>query len=55
MKYDICCFYHIILFEFSAVDKLYGFGMVTNVNVGHSGSAHKKYNKICAVKQTVFL
>jgi hypothetical protein len=35
-------------FEFSAVDKLCGFGMVVNVNVGHSGAAHKKYNKICA-------
>jgi hypothetical protein len=40
-------------FEFSAVDKLYGFGMATNVNVGHSGAAHKKYNTICAV--TLFL
>jgi hypothetical protein len=44
------CFLQIILFKISAVDKLCGFGMVTNVNVGHSGAAHKKYNKICAIK-----
>jgi hypothetical protein len=37
-------------FEFSAVDKICGFGMAPNVNVGHSGASHKRYNKSCAFK-----
>jgi hypothetical protein len=42
-------------FEFSAVDKLYGFGMVTYVNVCRFGAAQKNYKNICAVNQNVFL
>ncbi len=52
MKYDIWCCQHIILFEFSAVDKLCGFGLVMYVNVCYVWCCSQKRKIFCAVKKT---